>query len=162
MKLLFFPLPMRIFNVCTKYWPVQSKQVTSSTLKIPLRQYFHESLGHVVRKEGIRPDPDKINAFLNFSRPLSQNELPSFLGLACYFLCFIRNFATMALPFNKLLTYGSPFFWTENGETAFKILKDALTSAPVLCHVDESAPAILHTGSTGHGHAVVLQRTDAS
>lgn len=129
---------------------------------MPLRQHFHESLTHVVRKEGIRPDPDKINAFLNFSRPLSQNELPSFLGLACYFLCFIRNFATMASPFNKLLTYGSAFFWTEDGEIAFKIQKDAITSALVLCHVNESAHTILYTGSTGHGHGVVLQRTDAS
>lgn len=91
-----------------------------------------------------------------------ENELPSFLGWACFFLRFICNFATKAFPFNKPLTSRSPFLWTENGETAFKTLKDTLTSGPVLCHVDESAPAILHTGSTGHGHGVVLQRTDAS
>lgn len=97
---------------------------------------------HVVRKEGIRPDPEKINAVLNFSRPLSQEELPSFLVLASCFLRLIRNFATMAFPPNKLLTSGSPFLWTENGETPLKTLKDSLTSGPVLCHVDESAPRL--------------------
>lgn len=120
-------------------------------------------LGHVVSKEGIRPDPEKINAVLNFSRPRSQKELRSFLGLASYFRRFIRNFAAIASPLNKLLTSGTPFIWTEDCETAFKTLKQALTSGPVLCHFDESAPTILHTDASGHGlGAVLLQRTNSS
>lgn len=42
-------------------------------------------------------------------------------------------------------------------------MKQALTSGPVLCHFDESAPTILHTDASGHGlGAVFLQRTDSS
>lgn len=119
--------------------------------------------GHVVSKDGIRPDPDKINAVLNFSRPLRQKELRSFLGLASYFRRFIRNFATIASPLNKLLTSGIPFLWSEDCETAFKTLKQALTSGPVLGHFDESAPTVLHTDASGHGlGAVLLQRNDSS
>lgn len=120
-------------------------------------------LGHVVSKDEIRPDPDKINAVLNFSRPLCQKELRSFLGLASYFRRFIRNFATIASPLNKLLKSGIPFLWSEDCETAFKTLKQALTSGPVLDHFDESARTVLHTDASGHGlGAVLLQRNDSS
>lgn len=87
---------------------------------MPFHQYFHQSLGHVVKKERLRPNHDKINAVLNFYWPLSRKELPSFLELASYFIRFIRKFATMAFTLNKLLTSGSQFLRTENSETAFK------------------------------------------
>lgn len=116
-------------------------------------------LGHVVSQDGIRPDPDKINAVLNFPRPQRQKELRSFLGLASYFRRFIRNFATIASPLHKLLTTDAPFVWSSDCETAFEELKQALTSGPVLCHFDGTAPTILHTDASGHGiGGVLLQR----
>lgn len=120
-------------------------------------------MGHVVIKERVRPDPEKINAVLNFSQPVSQKELRSLLGLASYVRRFIRNFANISSALNKLLTSGTPFLWTEDCETAFKTLNKALTSGPVLCPFDESAFTIVRTDASGHGlGAVLLQRTDAS
>ncbi len=38
-------------------------------------------LGHVVSKEGIKPDPGKIEAILHFSQPKVVTNVKSFLGL---------------------------------------------------------------------------------
>ena len=39
-------------------------------------------LGHVVNKEGIKVDPAKIEAVMNWERPKTPTEVRSFLGLA--------------------------------------------------------------------------------
>lgn len=116
-------------------------------------------LGHLVSKDGIRPDPEKITAVLRFPRPQRSKELRSFLGLASYFRRFIRDFATIAAPLHRLLPSGTPYVWSDECQAAFDTLKRALTSEPVLCHFDDSAPTLLHTDASGHGiGAVLLQR----
>lgn len=115
-------------------------------------------LGHLVSKDGIQPDPDKISAVLNFPRPLRPKELRSFLGLASYFRRFIRNFASIASPLHKLSNTSS-FDWNSDCEASFEELKRALTSPPVLRHFDDKAPTLLHTDASGQGiGAVLLQR----
>ena len=51
-------------------------------------------LGHVVSKEGVSTDPDKIK---------SVPEVRSFLGFVRYYRRFIPNLSTVAKPLNKLL-----------------------------------------------------------
>lgn len=135
--------------------------LTLNTKKCHFARKSIKVLGHVVSKDGIRPDPDKISAVANFPRPEQQKALRSFLGLASYFRRFVRNFATLALPLNQLLNSGTPFVWSDACEKAFEDLKQALTSAPVLCHFDDTRPAILHTDASGHGIGAVLLQRDA-
>lgn len=119
-------------------------------------------LGHLVSKDGVRPDPDKVAAVLRFPRPANQKQLRSFLGLASYFRRFINHFAAIALPLHKLLTSGAAFAWSDGCELAFQALKRALTSDPVLRHFDENAPTFLHTDASGHGVGAVLLQSDST
>lgn len=66
-------------------------------------------LGHIVSKDCIRPDPDKVVAVLHFSRPGKTKDLLSFLLLASCFHWFTRDFAWIASPLNKLLGTNFPF-----------------------------------------------------
>lgn len=59
--------------------------------------------------------------------------LRGFLGLAGYYRRFIKNFARVAAPLNKLTIKAVPFVWAGGQEEAFEQLKKALTTAPVLC-----------------------------
>ncbi|KAK8594305.1 hypothetical protein V6N13_126114 [Hibiscus sabdariffa] len=45
-------------------------------------------LGHVVSSEGIRVDPKKVEAIVNWKQPTSVTEICSFLGLAGYYRRF--------------------------------------------------------------------------
>ncbi|XP_072087952.1 uncharacterized protein [Arachis hypogaea] len=59
-------------------------------------------------------------------------EVRSFLGLAKYYRRFIEEFSRIALPMMKLTRKEVPFVWTSECEESFQILKQRLTSAPVL------------------------------
>ncbi len=46
-------------------------------------------LGHIVLAEGIKVDPGKVEAVLNWKPPRNVIEVHSFLGLASYYHCFM-------------------------------------------------------------------------
>ena len=59
-------------------------------------------LGHVVSREGIATDPEKIRKVETWPVPTSAREVQRFLGFANYYRKFIRSFATIARPLHRL------------------------------------------------------------
>ncbi|KAH0776811.1 hypothetical protein KY290_008222 [Solanum tuberosum] len=53
-------------------------------------------LGHVVSREGVMIDPEKIEAVRNWAQPSSMTEIKSFVGFASYYRRFVKNFASIA------------------------------------------------------------------
>ena len=77
-------------------------------LKIkPNKSYFFQSevifLGHVLLKEGISPNPEKVEKVKTWSTPKSTKEAHSFLGLASYYRRFIPQFMKWAWPLHELI-----------------------------------------------------------
>ena len=70
-------------------------------------------LGHIVSAEGIRVDPVKIEAVVNWKPPRSVTKVRSFLGLAGYYRRFVKGFSVIASPFTKLLRKGVLFEWSD-------------------------------------------------
>ena len=57
-------------------------------------------LGHIIDKEGIRPDPKKVEAVTNFPIPKNPKNIEQFLELAGYYRRFIDGFSKIATPLN--------------------------------------------------------------
>ena len=60
-------------------------------------------LGHVVSQEGIRTDPFKIEAVLNWPEPKTVKEVRKFLGFTGYYWRFVKGYESIVLPLNNLL-----------------------------------------------------------
>ncbi|UYV62725.1 K02A2.6-like, partial [Cordylochernes scorpioides] len=97
-----------------------------------------------------------VEAILKFPSPKSIPDIRSFLGLCSYYRRFVENFSHKADPLNDLLKNNVKFCWNKEKENAFEILKEALTSEPVLGHFIEDAETHIHTDASGYGIGAVL------
>ena len=60
-------------------------------------------LSHIVYVEGIRVDPVKIEAIMNWKPPQNVTKVRSFLGLAGYYGRFVQGFSVIASSLTRLL-----------------------------------------------------------
>ncbi|GJV84286.1 putative reverse transcriptase domain-containing protein, partial [Tanacetum coccineum] len=73
-------------------------------------------LGHVINSEGLKVDPAKIEAVMNWQAPKNVGEIRSFLGLTGYYRRFIQDFSKIASSLTKLKNKNAPFEWGEEQE----------------------------------------------
>jgi hypothetical protein len=90
-----------------------------------------EYLGHIVSREGVKVDPQNIQAITNWLIPKNIKSLRGFLGLTRYFHKFVKNYARIAGLLTSLLKKKS-FVWNEEATLAFSLLKHAICSTLVL------------------------------
>ena len=70
--------------------------------------------------EGIRVDPTKIEAVVNWKPPRNVTEVRSFLSLTSYYRRFVRGFFVIASLLTKLLRKGIKFEWTDKCQNSFE------------------------------------------
>lgn len=126
----------------------------------PSKCYFVQSkveyLGHVVSAEGLSPNPNKIKAVQEFPVPTNITGVKAFLGLCNYYRRFVKGFAQIASPLNKLTSKHIKFEWTDQCQEAFEILKKALVSAPILAYPDFTQPFHLFVDASQTGIGLTL------
>ena len=115
-------------------------------------------LGHIVSAEGIRVDPAKIEAVVNWKSPQNVTEVRSFLGLAGYYRRFVRGFSVIASSLTKLLRKGIKFEWTDKCQNSFDQLKGMLVEAPVLTQPTSGKEYTLYSDASCIGLGCVLMQ----
>ena len=60
-------------------------------------------MGHLVTEHGLKPDDEKINAFVNMPPPTDVSSLQRLLGMKKYLSQYIPNESTITAPLRKLL-----------------------------------------------------------
>ena len=113
-------------------------------------------LGHVVSKEGLRPDESKVSAVQNFPIPQDLTQLRSFLGLIGYYRRFIKDFSMHAEPLYRLTKKNIPFVWSNEQEQAFNYMKKTLTSFPIIQFPDFSMPFYTQSDASDKGFGAIL------
>ena len=112
-------------------------------------------LGHIVGRDGIKVDPAKVKAIVDWPTPTCNTQVRSFLGLANYFRKFVQNYSSVAAPLTYL-TGKVPWVWGEREQKAFQDVKDALSNAPVLVLPDPSKPYRVISDASDFGVGAVL------
>ena len=115
-------------------------------------------LGHFISRERIKVDPSKIEAVKSLPIPQNQHDIRSFLGLNGYYRKYVKVYAKIVAPLNLLLPKDISFKWTSDCENAFKTLKQALLTAPVLGYPNLNKPFILACDVSGSAIGYILSQ----
>ncbi|KAI2667139.1 Transposon Tf2-9 polyprotein [Labeo rohita] len=110
-------------------------------------------LGYIVSAEGMRMDPEKIKAVVDWPSPDSRKALQRFLGFANFYRRFIRNYSQLAAPLTALTSPRMAFRWSDAAEAAFANLKRRFVSAPILVTPDPSRQFVVEVDASEVGVA---------
>ena len=122
-------------------------------------------LGHVISAQGIATQPSKIDAIRNMKTPTNEKELRSFLGLTGYYRKYCDHYAVIAAPLYALLQKRKPgetfaSLWGSRQDKALELLKQRLTSPPILAFPDINKDFRLFTDASMDGIGNVLTQMD--
>lgn len=119
-------------------------------------------LGHVISATGISPDPEKIRVIQNYPVPKDAKETKRFVAFANYYRRYIKNFAYIAVPLNRLAKKGVKFEWNDDCQKAFETLKNSLMTPPILEYPNFSKENIFNLKTDASGSAIGAVLTNAS
>ncbi|XP_055822035.1 uncharacterized mitochondrial protein AtMg00860-like [Solanum dulcamara] len=90
------------------------------------------------------PDTQKVEAVKACLRPTTPTEVRSFLGLTGYYRRFVEKFASILAPLTRLTQKATKFLWTDTCERSFQLLKEKLTTTPVLTLPEEAEGYVIY------------------
>jgi hypothetical protein len=94
---------MNILNIYMLFFALREARLFANLEKCTFCIDRVAFLDYVVTPQGIEVDETKIEAIKNWSIPATLTQLQSFLGLARFYRCFMRDFSTIAAPVNDLI-----------------------------------------------------------
>jgi hypothetical protein len=97
-------------------------------------------------------DPAKVAVIVNFPPPKLVRQLRATLGHKCYYKKFIKGYAQITVPMEKLLKKDIRFQWNEDFQQGLDTVKEKMVTTSILVfpywentfhvHVDASAIAL--------------------
>ena len=89
-------------------------------------------LGIVISDDGLKMDPQKVRAILEWPTPENVSEVRSFHGLASFYRKFIRNFSFVCNAMTETMRADKKEFkWTHGADNSFKTLKQKVVELPI-------------------------------
>ena len=123
-----------------------------------------EFLGHVITRDGLLADPEKIGKIRNWTVPRTARQVRGFLGLVQYLKKFIMRLAEFTATLTPLTKKGMTDIsgrWGEPEQAAFEGIKETMTSLPCLKPMDYAKgpdPIWLMTDASNVGIGAVLMQ----
>ena len=115
-----------------------------------------EYLGMFVNQDGICMDNSKVKAITDWPVPMTVHGVRSFLGLANFYRCFIKDYAILAKPLTDLMQKDKAFTWGSAEANVFTSLKTHFTTALILAYPDNNCQFRVETDASDFATGVVL------
>ena len=101
-------------------------------------------------------DPVKVVVIINLAVPTTEKQLRSILKHIGYCRKFIQGYALITTPMEKLLRKNVSFFWGDEYQKSFELLKEKMVYVPILIFLDWEKVFHVHIDASGITLGAVL------
>ena len=110
----------------------------------------------VYGKDGIKPDPSKIEDIRKMPTPQDREDLQWFIGLMNYLAEYIPHFADKVSPLRELIKKDVPFVWHEDHQRTYDDLKRCIGSESCLSYYHPQKETVLEVDASQKGLGACL------
>jgi hypothetical protein len=98
------------------------------------------AVGHLVSYEGRKPEPKRVEIIERWGPCKDLHDVNAFLGTVGTFRMFIKGYAEIVEPINRLKRKGVAFEWGEEQEVAQARVKEMIRNSPALKPIKHDSP----------------------
>jgi hypothetical protein len=113
-------------------------------------------LGFMVGHRGIEANPVKIDAIRKMAKPSNKKDVMKLTGMMAALGHFISKLSDKVLPFFEPLKKADKFVWDDEAQKAFEVLKESLTTPPVMTPPVPKEILLLYISATTNVVSTVL------
>jgi len=128
----------------------------------PEKCEFHwkqiEYLRLVISENKVEMDPVKVTGVRDWPTLENQTDVQAFIGFVNFYRRFIRDFSTIARPLFDLTRSDKVWNWDAKEREAFKHLKMAVTTTPVLVSPQDLEPFRIEANSSDFASGAILSQ----
>ena len=117
---------------------------------------FH---GHVLTSEGLKPDPQKVEAITEMPRPEKPEDELRLNSMVNYLSRFLPNLSDVMKPLRDLIHKDVERCWSDAQERAWDEVKGLIASAPVLAYYKPGEPLAVQYDSSHAGLGAALMQS---
>jgi len=118
-------------------------------------------LGLVISENQVEMDLVKVVGVADWPEPSNKREVQSFLGFANFYQRFIKDFSHHACPLFNITWNEQKWQWEASEASAFRKIKESVTSAPVLVTPANNQPFRVEADSSDFVTGAVLSQLSA-
>ena len=133
-------------------------------LRLDKCKFFQKELkylGHIINKDGIKPDTKYIDKVIKLKEPTTKKEVERFLGMVQWLGKFIPNLSKYTEPISKLKRKDVKFIWNDKTQQAFNKIKNAVKLAKGLKYPNFDETFYVITDASDYAIGAVLMQLDS-
>jgi hypothetical protein len=105
-------------------------------------------LGFLITREGIKPQPKKIQGILNMQCPTTQKAVRHIMGMDNFYRDLFPKRAETFAPLTDLCRQKKKFIWESQQEEAFQKMKSILAQEARLTYPEFDKPFVIYTDTS--------------
>ena len=113
-------------------------------------------MGHLITKDGLKPDPQNVRAVQEMPKPTSKKELLSLLGFVNYLSNFLPRLSEVAQPLGEMTAKETKFIWSPQHERAFQEVRELVVRHPVFKYYDLKEEVTVQCDASEYGLGAAL------
>ncbi|KAK9739757.1 Integrase zinc binding domain [Popillia japonica] len=115
---------------------LKEKHLTINVSKCIFNKAEVKFFGYLFTKNGIYPDPHKVNAIIDLEEPKTPTEVRSFLGMVNYIGKFLPRLASYTKNLRELTFKNKEWVWNELHQKEFETIKQLINKADKITYFD--------------------------